>query len=305
MISKITRLFSFLLLLLNVFGSGNQNQIIKDDLGTPHVLGNPPQRIISLAPNITEILFALDLEKNIVGVTRYCNYPKEALSLERVGGMVDPDLEKIIALQPDLIIAFRGNPLSLVRRFKDLNLPVFVLESGKKVESVFTLIQRIGLVTRREEAAELLVNKLRRDLGKVQTALNNVEHRPKVFLDLYGKELWTCGKDSFLNDLVLTAKGINIAGEISRSWLAFNREELIYQDPEHIVIIAKSQEDFITSKEWLSNEKSLEDIQAIRQGNIHYLQEDLVTRFGPRILQALGQLARFLHPSLFEDKPFP
>jgi iron complex transport system substrate-binding protein len=299
------RSFCLLLFLLNAFGPGNQNQIIKDDLGTAHVLGTPPQRIISLAPNITEILYALGLEEKIVGVTRYCNYPKEALILERVGGMVDPDLEKIIALRPDLIISFRGNPLSLVRRFKDLDLPVFVLESGIKVESVFTLIERIGLITRREKEAESLVNKLRKDLGKVQTALKNAEHRPKVFLDLYGKELWTCGKDSFLNDLVLTAEGINIAGKIPRSWLPYNREELIYQDPEHIVIIAKSQEDFIASKKWLGSEVSLEGIQAIRQGNIHYLQEDLVTRMGPRILQALDQLARILHPSLFKDKPCP
>jgi iron complex transport system substrate-binding protein len=305
MILNTYRSVCLLLFLLNTLGFGNQNRIIKDDLGTTHVLGTPPQRIISLAPNITEILFALGLKENIVGVTRYCNYPKEALTLERVGGMVNPDLEKIIDLNPDLIIAFRGNPLNLVRRFKNLDLPVFVLESGIKVVSVFTLIEKIGLITRREKEAESLVNELRKDLGKVQTSLKNVEHRPKVFLDLYGKELWTCGKDSYLNDIVLTAKGINIAGEVSRSWLVYNREELIYQDPEYIVIIAKSQEDFTASKRWLTSEASLEGIQAIRQGNIHYLQEDLVTRLGPRILQALDQLARILHPSLFKDRPYP
>jgi len=245
------------------------------------------------------------LEKKIVGVTRYCNYPKQAMTIERIGGMVDPDLEKIIALRPDLVIAFRGNPLRLVRRFKDLGLPVFVLETGTKIESVFSLIKRIGLITLRERKAESLVNLLRKDLENIQISLKNVEHHPKVFLNLHGKGFWTCGKDSFLNDLVLTAKGINIAGDVSRAWLAYNREELIQQDPEHIVIITKSKQAFYDTKKWLTSEVFLEGVQAVQKGNIHYLHEDLVTRLGPRILLALDQLARILHPSFFKEIPCP
>ncbi len=305
MILKICRSACLFLLLLNNTAPAIQKPAIKDDLGTTHILGSPPQRIISLAPNVTEILFALGLEKKIVGVTRYCNYPKQALTKERIGGMVDPDLEKIIALHPDLIIAFRGNPLRLVRRFKDLGLPVFVLETGIKIESVFALIERIGIITLREREAENLVHMLRKGLENIHISLRNVERRPKVFLNLHGKGFWTCGKDSFLNDLVLTAKGINIAGEVSRAWLAYNREELIHQDPEHIIIITKSKEDFYDTKKWLTSEVFLEDIQAVQKGNIHYLHEDLVTRLGPRILLALNQLARILHPSFFKEIPCP
>jgi len=305
MILKTCRSACLFLLLLNNFAPAIQNPTIKDDLGTTHILGNPPQRIISLAPNVTEILFALGLEKKIVGVTRYCNYPKQAMTIERIGGMVDPDLEKIIALRPDLVIAFRGNPLRLVRRFKDLGLPVFVLETGTKIESVFSLIKRIGLITLRERKAESLVNLLRKDLENIQISLKNVEHHPKVFLNLHGKGFWTCGKDSFLNDLVLTAKGINIAGDVSRAWLAYNREELIQQDPEHIVIITKSKQAFYDTKKWLTSEVFLEGVQAVQKGNIHYLHEDLVTRLGPRILLALDQLARILHPSFFKEIPCP
>ncbi len=291
------------LLLLTTMAPEGQNPTIKDDLGYPYVLGTPPQRIISLAPNITEILFALGLKDKIVGVTRYCNYPREALTLERIGGMVDPDLEKIVSLHPDLVIAFRGNPLSLIRRFKDLDLPVFVLESGRKIESVFNLIEKIGLVTGREEKAAGLSSMLRKDLEKIQISLMDVTYKPKVFLDLYGKELWTCGRESFLNDLVATAKGINIAGEFSRSWLPYNREELIFQDPDHIIIIANSKEDFSSTTSWLASEPSLRDLRAVQKGNLHYLHEDLVTRLGPRILLALHQLARILHPTSIKDDP--
>lgn len=289
------------LLLMNPSSHGSQNVTIKDDLGNTHVLGAPPRRIISLAPNVTEILFALGLENDIVGVTRYCNYPKNAQTKTRIGGLVDPDLEKIIDLSPDLIIAFRGNPLRLVQRLKDLKLPVFVLESGTTMESVFVLIEKIGLVTRRERAAEGLVDLLRGNLLRVRNALKDVQTRPKVFINLHGKGLWTCGKDSFLNDLVLQAKGANIAGDIGRAWFNYNREELIHQDPEYIIVITKQKKHFLEVKKWFSEAAHLESIRAVEKKNIYYLNEDLVTRPGPRIFEAVDQLARLLHPSSFKD----
>jgi iron complex transport system substrate-binding protein len=290
-----------LLFIHTIATPAGQDLTIKDDLGYTHVLGVPPQRIISLAPNVTEILFALGLEKRIIGVTRYCNYPKQAQTKNHIGGMVDLNLEKIIDLQPDLIIAFRGNPLRLVLRLKDLKLPVFVLEEGTTLESVFFLIKRIGLVTRREKEAGDLVDRLQGNLKRMETSLKNAETRPKVFINLHGKGLWTCGKSSFLNDLVLKAKGVNIAGGVSRTWFSYNREELIHQNPDYIVVITKSNEDFLGAKKWFSKEAHLETIPAVQKENIYYLNEDLVTRPGPRIFDALDRLARILHPASFKD----
>lgn len=279
----------------------NQERMIKDDLGFPYTLGSSPQRIVSLAPNITEILFALGLEKEVIGVTRYCNYPDQARTKEKIGGMVNPDLEKIISLQPDLVIAFRGNPLQLIYRLKDLQLPVFVLEQGTSLKSVFSLIRKIGLITHRENSAETLVDSLQKDFYRIQACLANVESIPKVYVNIHGKGLWTCGKDSFLNDLVVKAKGLNIAGEKPRSWLAYNREELIYQNPELIIVITKSNKDFSEIKEWFIREAHLESVQAVQKESIHFFNEDLITRPGPRIFRALEQLSRILHPSSFED----
>jgi iron complex transport system substrate-binding protein len=290
-----------LLFILSLVAFGSQDATIKDDLGEMHVLGAPPQSIISLAPNVTEILFGLGLEEKIVGVTRFCNHPKNAQTKTRIGGMIDPDLEKIIALRPDLVIAFRGNPLQAIQRLKDLGLPVFVCEEGTNLDSVFSLIKKIGLVTRKEKAAENLVARLHRDLERIETSLENVKIRPKVFISLYGKGLWTCGKGSFLNDLVLKAKGTNIAGNVPRAWFSFNREELIHQNPEYIVVIAKSEANFLEVKEWFTKEAHMEIIQAVQKENICYLNEDLVTRPGPRIFEALGQLARILHSSSIKE----
>ncbi|UCE39975.1 MAG: ABC transporter substrate-binding protein [Candidatus Aminicenantes bacterium] len=290
-----------LLFILDITALGNQSLTIKDDMGHTHVLGDPPQRIISLAPNVTEILFALGLENKIIGVTRYCNYPKQAQTKNLIGGLVDPDLEKIIDLRPDLIIAFRGNPLSVVHRLKDLDLPVFVLEEGTTLESVFDLILKIGQITRKEKAAESLIIPLRENLNKIVQSLKSVETRPKVFFNLYGKGLWTCGKKCFLNDLVLKAKGVNAAGGIPRAWFSYNREELIHQNPEYIVVIGKSNSDFLEVKTWFTKEAHLESILAVQKGNIYFLNEDLITRPGPRLFQAFDQLVRILHPSILKD----
>lgn len=288
-------------LILGVASAGGQERMIKDDLGYAHALGNPPQRIVSLAPNITEILFALSLEEEIIGVTRYCNYPQQALKKEKIGGMVDPDLEKIISLQPDLIIAFQGNPLRLIHRLKDLQLPVFVLQEGTSLESVFFLISKIGLITHKENPAAALVESLRKEFSRIQACLANVEHIPKVYINIHGKGLWTCGNDSFLNDLVVNARGLNIAGATPRSWLAYSREELIHKNPEFIIVVTRSQKDFSEIKEWMIQEAHFENILAVQKDNIRFLDEDLITRPGPRIFRALEQISRILHPDSFRD----
>jgi len=277
-----------------------QEKSIKDDLGDTHVLGAPPERIISLAPNVTEILFALGLEKKIVGVTRYCNYPKKARTKTRIGGLVDPDLEKILYLRPDLIIAYRGNPLSLVLRLKDLGLPVFVLEAGTTVESVFLLIDRIGRVTRQEEVSQRLIEDLKKKFEKIRDRLKDADSKPKVFINLHGKGLWTCGKNTFMNDLVLKAGAINIAGQVDRSWFSYNREELIHQNPDCIVVLTKSRQEFLEIRRWFKEQSHLESIMAIQKENIFMVNEDLVTRLGPRIFEAFENLARILHPCSIE-----
>ena len=288
-----------MLFILSSTALESQNKIIKDELGTPYSPAFPPQRIVSLAPNITEILFALDLGEKIVGVTRYCDYPRQALSKEKIGGMIDPNLEKIKSLNPDLVVGFRGNPLRVLERLKKLDMPVFVLEMGSNIESVFTIIDTIGKITKRERESEALISSMKKKYSKIQTALRSVNHKPKVFLSLHGKGLWTCGKESFLNDLLIKAKGVNIAGNIPRRWLNYNREQLIHENPEAIIILAKSEEEFAKAREWIRVGSYLESVRAVREDRIYFLDENRTTRPGPRLIDALAQMANLLHPKLF------
>lgn len=293
-----------LLFLALLFFSGSifaeQVKTIKDALGFSFTVASPPRRIVSLAPNITEILFALGLDPEIVGVTRFCDHPPQALEKEKIGGMIDPNLEKIRALNPDLIIGFRGNPLRILKRLKSLELPLFILEMDNNLESVFLLISKIGFVTQKEKEAEILIQSMKKKYDKIQEALRDVKKKPKVFFSLHGMGLWTCGKDSFLDDLVRKAKGINIAGNIQRKWLVLNREQLIHEDPEIIIIVSKSEEKFDKAKEWIKTENLFGQLSAVISDSIYYLDENIVTRPGPRFIDALAELARILHPRHFE-----
>jgi len=291
---------ALLLISLNSPVLGIQKKIIKDDLGFSLRLNSPPQRIISLTPNITEILFALGLGDKVVGVTRFCDFPDEALKKEKIGGMVNPNLEKIKALDPDLIIGFRGNPLRTLERIRALRLPLFVLEMGTNIESLFVIIQKVGMVSHSERKAEALIQSLRERYESVLSSLREVKHEPKVFLSLHGAGFWTCGKQSFLHDLILKAKGVNIAGRISRKWLNFNREQLIHENPEVIIVLSKSEEDFSKTRDWIKSEAHLEGIQAVLSDRIYFLDENLATRPGPRLVDAFEALARLLHPRCFE-----
>lgn len=291
-------------LLLIAFLSWNfpffpQEKIVFDDLGSPFSLSTPPRRIISLAPNITEILFALSLGERIVGVTRYCDYPPQARKIEKIGGLVDLNLEIIKALEPDLIIAFRGNPLKTLNSLKKLRLPVFVLEMGKNLESLYETIGKIGLVTGQEKEAAALISSLKQKELEIQTKIQPVGNPIKVFLSLHGGSLWTCGKESFLNDLIRRAGGINVGEKVRKSWFIINREQFLQENPDVIIILARSEEDFQKAKEKMLAERSFLKIRAFQKETIYFLDENLVSRFGPRLLDALKHLASLLHPQAF------
>jgi iron complex transport system substrate-binding protein len=257
---------------------------------------------VSLAPNITEILYALGLGKQIVGVTRYCDYPPDALAKEKVGGLIDPDLERIRALNPDLIVAFRGNPLPVIQRMRSLNLPVFVLEMGQTVESVLPFLERIGRVTRREKEAAALVQDLRTRYDALETALRCDTSKPRLFLSLNGLGLWTCGRESYLTDMADKAGGTNVAGLIPKRWANYGREQLLRDNPEVFIILIKSPGDFGPAREWLSGQAYLQSLPAIKSGRIYPLDENKTSRYGPRLFDALEELAHVLHPGCFDIK---
>ncbi len=256
-----------------------------------------------MAPNITEILFALGLGDRVVGVTRYCDYPPEAALKDRIGGLVDPSIEKIQALHPDLIIAFRGNPIGILNKLKNLRFPVFVLDTGRSLDDLYLTIEKVGAVTGEERTAAGIVDSLRKKRLAIQEAIRPVEKSPRVFLSVYGRGLWTCGQESYLNSLLAEAKGDNIAGDIPRRWLNLSREALIHRDPEVIIIMAGNESGFAQARERLLADSRLKTITAVQRREIHFLDQNTASRFGPRLMDALDEVARILHPERFKVRP--
>lgn len=275
-------------------------QAITDDLGRPFVpLGRAPERIVSMAPNVTEILFALGLGGRIAGATRFCDHPPEARDLPRIGGLVDPNIEVIRSLDPDLVIAFRGNPLRLVDRVRKLGLPVFVLDIGAGLEDLAPLIAKIGRVTRTDDRAGELAAALRRRIAAVDAALEGVRARPKVFVLLYGQGLWTCGGESYLDDVIDRAGGANVASALPKKWALYKRERIIRDDPDVVFILARSTADFEAGRDWLARLAGVGAVSAVRSGRIYELDENAASRFGPRLVDVLERLAARLHPERF------
>ncbi|MGZ8949578.1 MAG: ABC transporter substrate-binding protein, partial [Candidatus Aminicenantales bacterium] len=275
-------------------------QVIKDDLGRPFPLpAATPRRIVSMAPNITEILFALGLGGRVVGVTRFCDWPPEAKAIPKIGGLVDPNVEIIRSLDPDLVIAFRGNPLRVVERIGKLGLPVFILDIGEGLDSLFPLIERIGRVTRTEGAAAGLAAKLRARVEAVDAGLRGVLSRPAVFVLLYGQGLWTCGGESYVNDLIARAGGTNAASSLPKKWVLYKRERIIKDDPGVVFILARSASDFAAGRARFARMPGMDGIKAVKEGKIYELDENAASRFGPRLVEVLDRMAELLHPERF------
>jgi len=258
-----------------------------------------------LAPNLTEILFALGLGQKIVGVTSFCDYPPEARQKEIIGGLVDPNLEKIRVLEPDLILAFRGNPRRILDRLYVEKLPLQAFETGQNFGDLFSLIERISILTCTQARGRELNSSLRERIKLIEASLPASQTCPKVFLTLYGQGqgLWPCGQNSYLNYLLERAGLQNVASGLEGNWFAYNPEKLIADNPGLILILARNREAFQQATKWLESLPPLKDINAIKNKNFVFLDENLFSRFGPRLIDAFDWLVKAVYfPAEQEEK---
>lgn len=280
-----------------------RQKAIRDDTGCDFLPGPPPRRIVSLAPNITELLFALGLGAEIVGVTRFCDTPEAASAKPKVGGLIDPSPEMVQSLKPDLVIGFRGNPLPALKRLRSLGLRVFVLNIGKRLEDLVPMIEKLGRVTGREEEAKSLAAGLSSRLAAVDERLKAVTSEPRVFLLLHGSGLWTCGRGSYLDDLLARCRARNPAGTIERQWIHYSFEGLVRDDPEIIIVLARTKDAFEKSRNRILTDPRLRDVAAVRNRRVIHLDENISSRFGPRLVDAFEETARNIHPDIFGRRP--
>ncbi len=267
---------------------------VRDMLGRPVTVPERPARVVSLAPSLTEIVYALGGEGQLVGVTEYCDFPPAALKKPRIGGIYTPNFEVILSLRPDLILATtEGNRAEHIRGLEGFRLPVYVVRPLDFL-TVLESIERVGRLLGREGEARRLVVSMRRQAEEIARALEGVR-RPRVLYVLWGNPLIVPGRDTLITDLIRRAGGESVTGEEPLAYPRFSMEEALARQPERI-ILAQHGEASVDQRlrEW----QHLTLLPAVRQGRIHQIDGNLVHRPGPRILDGLRALAGFFHPEL-------
>ena len=269
--------------------------VVTDEVGRSVNIAGTPQRIVSLAPGITEILFALNLDGKIVGVTSFCDWPREAAKKTSIGGFTNPSLEKIVSLKPDLILATAdGNRPETVRQLEKIGMTVYVT-NPVDTAGILQSILHIGDVTGQRQAARSLTWQLQRRLDVVAVQISN-KKKPRVFFQIGMDPVITVGKRTLISDVIERAGGTNIAGKDTARYPRYSAEGVMAHAPEVLLFapMATDREFKKVKKYW----EQFPGIPAVKNKQIYPMKTDLIGRASPRIVDAIEQVAKILHPEI-------
>jgi len=269
---------------------------VTDQVGRTLVVPENPTRVIALAPSITEIIYDLGQEKRLVGVTQYSTYPSEAELLPRVGSYVRLDIEKIVALKPDLCLATKdGNPKHIVDKIVSLGIPVYVI-NPQNLQQIMDTITRLGSLLHAEQTAAALVSDMEKRIGQVQARVKNMPDRPRVFFQIDAEPLFSAGTDTFIHELIELAGGINTtAGEVS--YPRYSWEDIIVLQPE--IVLISSMAGGLAPEYLLNSWKKWNLLSAVKNDQIFVVDAELFDRPTPRLVNGLEVIAAIIHPELF------
>ncbi len=265
---------------------------LKDDFGYEVVVNKTPERIVSLAPSNTEILFALGLGNKIVGVTDYCNYPEEAKKKQKVGGYSTVNIERVLALNPDLVVAAYGNGKETIDILREYGLTVIAL-NPKNLSDVMRDIELLGKVTGTEENATRLVDMMEHRIDEVKRNASNFSLRPKVAHVLWHDPIWVSGKNTFIDELISIAGGENAFGDLE-GWKIVSIEDFLARNPDIIVVNSGTGmgggKDILY--DWAIRE--LKDVEAVKEGRVYLIDSDIISRPSYRLVYALEELSEII-----------
>jgi iron complex transport system substrate-binding protein len=258
-------------------------------------LPQPPRRIVSLVPSVTEIIYALGGEGRLAGVTDFCDWPPAARAKPSVGGMLAPNLEVLVALRPDLVIATHdGNRQETFDQLRRLGIPVLDV-SPRRLAEVEAVIVRLGALTGREETAPAVAGALRRRVQAVEAAVRPFP-RPKVLYVLWPEPLLVPGRDGILTELIERAGGTSITAGERQAYPRFSLEAVVARAPEVIVLASHGADRGpVARAPW----ERLGTLPAVRAGRVHTVDGSYLHRYGPRLADGLEMLARAIHPEAF------
>jgi iron complex transport system substrate-binding protein len=271
---------------------------LTDEMNRPVSILGTPRRIISLAPSITEILFVVGAGERVVGVSQNSDFPEAARKLLSVGPYYRPNLESIITLQPDLVIAtVDGTPRVLVDELDRLGIPTFAI-NPTSVEQLISSIRNIGIAVRAPDT-ERVARQMEAALACIQDTVKKVPHHPKVLFQIDFNPLVSAGKGTFSDSIITLAGGINIARRLNGKYPRLSMEQVIVQGPE--VIIVSIMEKAATHVSPMDYWRRWAQIPAVREGRVYTVESDLVDRPSPRCIRGILAIVPMLHPPLTEE----
>ena len=274
----------------------NTARVMTDDAGRRVALPERVDRVVSLAPNLTEIVFAVGAGDRLVGRTSYCDYPPEAKAVTEVGDTLHPSLERMISLKPQLVLISTASQLEVfTRQLQSQNIAVFVTDPHD-LEGVFRSIEQVGQILGHEEQAKLLVQKLRERTDAVQQAVKQ-KQPVRIFYQLSAEPLYTAGHDAFVTDLIRRAGGISVTAGVPGAWPKYSNESALAAKPDAIILPTGAS--MGTGNSMVA--EALRQSPAVREGRVYKINDDHLARPGPRAVDGLEEMARALHPDAFKQ----
>jgi iron complex transport system substrate-binding protein len=255
-----------------------------------------PERIVTLAPNLTEIVYAVGAGNRLVGNTTYCDYPPEAKQITKIGDTMQPNIERIVALRPQLVFVSTASQLeAFTRQLNEQGIAVYVTDP-RSLEDIFRSIKTLGELLNEAERSQQVVNDLRARASAVEAAVKT--SKPvRVFYQVSAAPLYTIGREAFLTDLIRRAGGQSVTADVPGAFPRYSDEAALATQPEAVILSIDSSMDEGNAKPAPSLLKS----PAVTGGRVYGINGDLLSRPGPRLVEGLEQIARVLHPEAFKQ----
>lgn len=278
--------------------AADETIVILDQSGREVVLKGSPQRLISLSPSNTEVLFALGLGDRLVGVTEYCNYPPEAQDKAVIGGFATPSIEKIIELEPDLVLASTIHEEDLPL-FDEVGITVMVVESSTLVE-LFTTMSLVAEVSGVTAAGEALIASMQERINAVEAVIAAVPpaERTLVYYEVYSDPLMSAGQGAFINEIIQLAGGVNIFNDLADNYPEVSAEVVVERQPE-VILFPDYHGTADLVLETMTGRPGWESVPAVINGRVHAISDDAFARPGPRVVEAVEEAAALFYPELF------
>ncbi|MCS7124290.1 MAG: cobalamin-binding protein [Candidatus Bathyarchaeota archaeon] len=275
---------------------------LTDDIGRTVTITSPPQRIVCITPSTTEIAYALGLGNKIVGVDVYSDYPLEAVSKQRISNIYTPNPEEVAALNPDLVLmySFWGQGDPYVDAIAGLGVNVIAIKP-RSLNDIINNIRLIGRATGKIEEAETLASQLNSTINQIRNRTGNLADKPRVYIEFWYPPPWTFGPNTWGDEIIRVAGGVNVFGDALKDYVQTTDEEVISRNPEIIISLYGAQHVHFATLEEIRKRPGWTSIKAVQDGKVYLLDENLLTRPGPRIVLGLEAVARLLHPELFGE----